>query len=316
MNIATASAPRHGAVRAGRRGPQGGPGPGSGCDGETGPGTAPKANGCDAMIPNRLHAIWAEGRTSVNGWLSIGNSFTAEIMAAQGYDSLTVDIQHGALDYSHMLPMFQAIRASGAMPMARVPWNDPGIVMKALDAGAYGIICPMVNSAEEAARFAACLRYPPDGQRSFGPTRVAFAAGAGYAQEANANMLGIAMIETAEAMANLDAIAATPGVDALYIGPADLTLSLTNGRLPPGFDREEPEMIEAIRSILAAARRHGKRAGLHCGTPDYAARAAGWGFDLVTVSGDARLLAAAAGASIERVRALLGGAAETTKGAY
>ncbi len=91
------------------------------------------------MIPNKLKAIWAEGKPTINGWCSIGNPFTAEIMAAQGFDSVTIDMQHGALDYSNLLPMFQAMRASGATLMARVPWNEPGIIMKALDAGAYGI---------------------------------------------------------------------------------------------------------------------------------------------------------------------------------
>jgi 4-hydroxy-2-oxoheptanedioate aldolase len=268
------------------------------------------------MIPNRLKQLWAEGKPAINGWCSIGNSFTAEIMAAQGFDSITIDMQHGALDYSHVLPMFQAMRASGATLMARVPWNEPGIIMKALDAGAYGIICPMVNTAEDAALFASYLRYPPHGQRSFGPTRVSFAAGANYAGESNDNMLAFAMIETAEAMANLEAIAATPGLDGLYIGPADLTFSLTRGKLAPGFDREEPEMIAAIKSILVACKKNGKRAALHCGTPDYAAKAIGWGFDLTTVGGDSRFLAAAAGAAVTKFRDLTAGSAKTEKGAY
>lgn len=268
------------------------------------------------MIANRLKTLWAEGKPAINGWCSIGNPFTAEIMAAQGFDSVTIDMQHGALDYSAVLPMFQAMRASGATLMARVPWNEPGIIMKALDAGAYGIICPMVNTSADAAAFVKCLRYPPHGERSFGPTRVSFAAGANYAGEANANMLGFAMIETAEAFANRDAIAATPGLDGLYIGPADLTLSLAQGRLPPGFDRQEPEMVEAIRAILASAKAAGIRAGLHCGTPDYAAQAIGWGFDLVTVGGDTRFLASAAGAAVTRFRELTRGEARTEKGAY
>lgn len=268
------------------------------------------------MIANKLKVLWAQGKPAINGWCSIGNPFTAEIMAAQGFDSVTIDMQHGALDYSHLLPMFQAMRASGAVLMARVPWNEPGIVMKALDAGAYGIICPMVNTAEDAARFVSHLRYPPLGQRSFGPTRVSFAAGANYAGEANDNILGFAMIETAEALANLDAIAATLGLDGLYIGPADLTLSLTAGRLAPGFDREEPEMIAAIQKILAACKANGLRAGLHCGTPDYAVRAIGWGFDLTTVGGDSRFLAAAAGAAVTRFRDLTNGEAKVKKGAY
>ncbi|MFO1208110.1 MAG: aldolase/citrate lyase family protein [Amaricoccus sp.] len=257
------------------------------------------------MIRNKLRELWAAGRPTLNGWLSIGNPFTAEIMAAQGYDSLTVDAQHGALDYSSVLPMLQAMRASGVVPMARVPWLEPGIIMKVLDAGAYGVICPMVNTAAQAAEFVSYLRYPPLGQRSFGPTRANFSAGANYAAEANGEILAFAMVETAEAMQNLDAIAATPGLDGIYVGPADLTLSLTQGRLAPAFDREEPEMLAALREIVAACKRHGIRAALHCGTPAYAARAIGWGFDMTTVGGDARLLAAAAAESVSEFRALL-----------
>jgi 4-hydroxy-2-oxoheptanedioate aldolase len=258
------------------------------------------------MIRNGLRQRWSEGRPTINGWLSIGNPFTAEIMAAQGYDSVTVDLQHGALDYSAALPMFQAVRASGVVPLARVPWLEPGIVMKVLDAGAYGVICPMVNTAEQAAEFVSYLRYPPLGQRSFGPTRANFSAGANYASEANGEILGFAMVETAAAMENLDAIAATPGLDGIYVGPADLTLGLTQGRLAPGFDREEPEMVTALKTVVAACKRHGLRAALHCGTPDYAARAIGWGFDMTTVGGDARFLAAAAAASVKAFRDLTG----------
>lgn len=261
------------------------------------------------MIRNRLKAVWAEGRPAINGWLSIGNSFTAEIMAAQGYDSVTVDVQHGALDYTALLPMFQAMRASGVVPLARVPWLEPGIVMKVLDAGAYGVICPMVNTGAEAAEFVSYLRYPPRGQRSFGPTRASFSAGANYAAEANDEILAFAMVETATAMENLDAIAATPGLDGIYVGPADLTLSMTQGRLAPAFDREEPEMVDALKAIAAACRKNGIHAALHCGTPEYAARAVGWGYQMTTISGDARLLAAAAAASVKAFRALTDGAA-------
>jgi 4-hydroxy-2-oxoheptanedioate aldolase len=267
------------------------------------------------MIRNRLKQIWAEGRPTINGWLSVGNSFTAEIMAAQGYDSVSVDLQHGALDYSAALPMLQAMRASGVVPMARVPWLEPGIIMKVLDAGAFGVICPMVNTPAEAAAFVSYVRYPPDGQRSFGPTRVNFSAGANYAAEANGEIVAFAMVETAEAMANLDAIAATPGLDGIYVGPSDLTFSLWGGQLPAGFDREEPEMIEALKTILAACKRNGLRAALHCGTADYAARAIGWGFDMTTVSGDSRLLAAAAAASVARFRELTDAPAPAPAGA-
>jgi 4-hydroxy-2-oxoheptanedioate aldolase len=258
------------------------------------------------MIRNRLKQLWAEGKPTINGWCSIGNPFTAEIMAAQGYDSVSIDVQHGALDYSNVLPMFQAMRASGVVPMARVPWLEPGIIMKTLDAGAYGIICPMVNTAAQAAEFVSYMRYPPLGQRSFGPTRASFSAGANYGSEANGEILAFAMIETEQGMTNRKAIAATPGLDGIYVGPADLALSLTRGRLAPGFDREEPEMIEKLQEIIAACKTSGIRGALHCGSPEYAARAIGWGFNMTTVSGDSRLLAAAAGASVTKFRELVG----------
>ncbi|RWR31040.1 2,4-dihydroxyhept-2-ene-1,7-dioic acid aldolase [Sinirhodobacter populi] len=272
------------------------------------------------MFTNKLKRQWAEGRPAINGWLSIGNPFTAEIMAAQGYDSVTIDIQHGALDYGSVLPMFQAMRASGVTPMARVPWREPGIIMKALDAGAQGIICPMVNSAEEAAEFVSYMRYPPLGQRSFGPTRATFAYGS-YGVAANDELLALAMIETQLGVDNLEAIAATPGLDGIYIGPADLTLGTQNGTLPPAFDREEEVMITLIRRILSVCKENGIRACLHCGTAEYAAKAIGWGFDLTTVGGDSRFLAAAASASVRTWRDLTGTApadapAQPAKGGY
>lgn len=258
------------------------------------------------MRKNGIRERWAEGKPVINGWLSTSSAFVAEIMAEQGYDALTIDIQHGLVGYEGAAAMLQAMRASSVTPMVRVPWLDPGDVMKALDAGAYGIICPMVNSREEAARFVSYMRYPPAGVRSFGPTRAVFAAGADYGQHANEEVLGFAMIETAEAMANLDYIVSTPGLDGVYIGPADLTLGLTGRKYPTGFDREEPEMVEAIQTVLRKAHDAGIRAGLHCGTPAYAARAVGWGFDLVTISNDVRLLAGAAQTSVASARKLIG----------
>jgi 4-hydroxy-2-oxoheptanedioate aldolase len=265
----------------------------------------------------RLRKHWTEGKATLNGWCSIGNAFTAEIMAAQGFDSLTVDMQHGALDYSDLLPMLQAMRASGATLLARVPWLDPANVMKALDAGAEGVICPMVNTAEEAAALVSYMRYPPKGQRSFGPTRAAFALGAGYAAQANETVLAFAMIETAEGFANLDAIVATPGLDGIYVGPSDLSLSLGQGRLAPALDREEPEMVEALQRIAAACQRQGVIAALHCGTAEYAVRAVGWGYRMTTVGGDTRFLSQGAAAAVAEFRKLAGQAGgPTAPGGY
>ncbi|MDG4889963.1 MULTISPECIES: aldolase/citrate lyase family protein [unclassified Mesorhizobium] len=254
------------------------------------------------MKPNNLHAVWNDGRCVLNGWLSIANAFSAEIMAEQGYDSITIDLQHGIVDYQAAVSMLQAMRASGVMPLVRVPWLDPASIMKALDAGAYGVICPMVNSRAEAEALVSYVRYPPYGVRSFGPSRAVISAGANYGQEANAQVLCFAMIETAEAVKNLAEIVSTPGLDGVYIGPADLTLGLTGMRYPTGFDREEPEMVGSIKKILDAAHGAGIRAALHCGSPAYATRAARWGFDMVTVSNDVRLLAGAAAASVKAFR--------------
>jgi 4-hydroxy-2-oxoheptanedioate aldolase len=190
--------------------------------------------------------------------------------------------------------------------MVRVPWLEPGAIMKALDAGAYGIVCPMINSRAEAERLVSYMRYPPHGVRSFGPTRAVFAAGADYGEHADREILGFAMIETAESMANLDAIVTTPGLDGVYVGPSDLTLGLAGRHYPTGFDRQEPEMVEAIQKILERAHGAGIRAALHCGTAAYAAKALGWGYDLVTISNDVRLLAAAAQASVAEARKLIG----------
>lgn len=258
------------------------------------------------MITNALKPMWADGKATLNGWLASANSVSAEIMAAQPYDSLTIDMQHGLIGYSDVVPMLQAMHASNVVPLVRVPWLDAEPVMKVLDAGAYGVICPMINNRRQAERLVSYVRYPPGGTRSFGPTRALLSAGADYAQHANDEILCLAMIETAEAMENLEEIVSTPGIDGVYIGPSDLALGIGNGRLAPHFDREEEEMVTAIRKIRAAAHDAGIRAALHCGTPEYAARAVGWGFDMVTVSSDVRLLSAAASDSVSRTRELIG----------
>lgn len=272
------------------------------------------------MIKNGIKRLWADGKPVLNGWLSIANSFSAEIMAAQGYDSITIDMQHGIVGYDGAIPMLQAMRASGVTPLVRVPWLDPADIMKALDAGAYGVICPMINSRAEAEQLVSYVRYPPTGVRSFGPSRALFTTGGGYATEADDEIICLAMIETAQAYQNLDDILATPGLDGVYIGPADLTLGLQGKRYAPGFDRKEPEMIDAIKHILERAHQAGKRAALHNGTAEYAADAVGWGFDLVTVSNDVRLLAGAAETSVKKFRELTGASGGKTeasaKGGY
>ncbi len=257
-------------------------------------------------MDNPVRDIWNNGGTAINGWLNIGHPFSAEIMAAQEFDALTIDCQHGPIDYAGLLPMLQAMKGSGKTLMARVPWRDPTWIMKFLDAGAMGIICPMVNSADEAAEFVSYLRYPPHGQRSWGPTRAMFGYPGYDKDEANASVLAFAMIETDKALANLDEIAATPHLDALYVGPSDLSIGMSNGALTPGLDREEPEVIDTLQHIAATAKKHGIRAALHCGTPEYAARGIEWGFDMVTVGTDSAILAKGAAATLASVRKSIG----------
>lgn len=257
------------------------------------------------MIKNSLKSRWSDNRASLNGWLSIASPFSAEILAEQGYDSITIDMQHGILSYKDVVPMLQAMRASDVVPLVRVPWLEAGTIMKVLDAGSYGVICPMINNRQQAEQLVSFVRYPPEGCRSFGPTRAVFSAGTNYVKEANQQILCIAMIETAEAMKNLDEIVSTPGLDAVYIGPADLTLGITKGRLAPHFDREEDEMVKAINKILTAAHSADIYAAVHCGTPEYAAKAIGWGFNMVTISNDVQLLSNAASNSVDRTRKLI-----------
>lgn len=257
------------------------------------------------MKKNNLRQLWYEELPVVNGWLSMSGSFGAEVMANQGFDSLTVDMQHGLSDYQDALRTLQSLGQYSATPLTRVSWLDPGLIMKVLDAGFYGVICPMINNREQAQKFVSYSRYPPQGTRSYGPTRALYSIGGDYHSDANNQVICLAMIETAEAMRNLEEIVTTPGLDGVYIGPSDLSLGIGNGRFPPGFDREEPQILDAIKTILKAAKKAGIRAGIHCGSPEYAAKAINWGFDLVTIGSDSRLLANAAKNAVSALRKII-----------
>jgi 4-hydroxy-2-oxoheptanedioate aldolase len=251
------------------------------------------------MRPNRLRQIWAEGGAAVNGWLQIPHGFASEIMAGQGWDSLTVDMQHGPVGYDNALTMLQAISSGSATPLARVPWNEPGIIMKMLDAGCYGIICPMINTAEEAKRFVGACRYPPKGYRSFGPTRVTLYAGADYAANANDTVIAMAMIETAQAVENLDAILDTPGLDGVYVGPADLSQSIAG---KPQTDLTEPRLVEVLEQIVAGCKKRNLVAGIHVASPAYGAEIIKKGYQFVTILSDGRLLANGCKQAIDAIR--------------
>jgi 4-hydroxy-2-oxoheptanedioate aldolase len=243
------------------------------------------------MRENRIRTIWRQGGAVVNGWLAIPSSLSAETMSHQGWDSLTVDQQHGMVDFPSALTMLQAISTTETVPLTRVPWLDPGYIMKMLDAGAYGIICPMINTRAQAETLVGACRYAPQGYRSFGPLRAFMYAGADYPEHANETVLAIAMIETQEALDNLEDIMTVPGLDGIYIGPSDLGLSL-GGKPQP--DQTDEKIVAAIDRILAAAKKHGVVPGIHCGQPAYARQMVDKGFQLVTLQSDNLLMAGGA----------------------
>lgn len=248
---------------------------------------------------NALLKSWRDGRKTLNGWLSLPDANCSEAMAHAGWDSLTIDMQHGLVGYRDAVAMLRAISTTDVVPIVRVPWLEEGTIMKMLDAGTYGIICPMINNQDAAARLAKACRYPPRGIRSAGPVRALIYGGQDYSKYADDTVLCFAMIETVEAVRNLDSILAVEEVNGIYIGPSDL--SLTHG-YGPGFDRQEPQMLELIGSIIARVSAAGKYCGIHCESVTYGTRMLAQGASFITVGSDMRFVKAAAGAVVTEFR--------------
>lgn len=227
-------------------------------------------------------------------------TFTAEVFARAGWDSVTFDMQHGLHDYASVVACMQALQATAAMPLVRVPWNEPGIIGKVLDGGAWGVICPMVNTPDDAAALARSCLYPPLGERSNGPIRArGYDGGPGFHAKANAEVLILPQVETRAAVGNIEAILDVAGVSGFYVGPSDLGLSMG---LAATLDREEPEMLSIYAGLIEAAGRRGLIAGIHCVSSGYAARMVDMGFGLVTVSSDVAALAGASRRLVEATR--------------
>jgi len=241
------------------------------------------------MRRNKLKETMQAGIPATNGWLTLGSPAIVEIMAQQPWDSLTIDMQHGLGDFETVVNMLRAMSTSAVTPIVRVPWLEPGILQRVLDAGAYGVICPMINSVEECARFVSVCRYAPVGTRSFGPTRAPLYAGtADYYKHANDTVLTIAMIETVAALEAIEAIAAVSGLDGIYIGPSDLTLSLG---FDPVHDQRHPTVLDAIDRIHTAAKNAGKFTVMHCSSAEHANFMSARNFSAYTVSSDSRIIA-------------------------
>ncbi len=233
----------------------------------------------------------ARGETVFGVWAALPDAFAAELMCVDGVDYICVDQQHGLVDYAEMVEMLRAIEGRRtAVPFTRVPVNQAWVIGKALDAGMQGVVVPMVNNRAEAAAAVAACRYSPRGNRSFGPVRASMVMNSRDVAVMGDSVLCFVMVETREGVEKIDEIASTPGLDGIYVGPADLALGLG---LQPDLDKEEPEHVAAVERILAACKKHGIVPGIQCGNGKAARKQADRGFRFVTFTKDSSLLPAA-----------------------
>jgi 4-hydroxy-2-oxoheptanedioate aldolase len=252
----------------------------------------------------RLRGKWEAGEPVFGLWSGIPSSLTAELAALAGYDYVCVDLQHGLNTEATLVSMFQAAQAGGAVPLARLAWNEPWLIMRALDLGAAGVILPLIDNAAEATRAVEACRYPPHGKRSYGPIRAELITGSASPDELGTDALCIAMIETRDGLDNLDEIAATPGLDGLYIGPSDLSIALglppRGVAVDPGEDRRA--LADAIERVREACEANGLIPGMHCAAGEAAAKYADAGFKLITVGVDTSWYKAAVARELKTAR--------------
>jgi 4-hydroxy-2-oxoheptanedioate aldolase len=257
------------------------------------------------MNAMRLRERLTAGDVITLGWMSIDSAYAAELVGASGFDAVVIDGQHGMAGFERQLAMLQALAHTPAVPMVRVSSNQLAEINRALDAGAMGVICPLVNNAAEAASFARACRYPLDGvagDRSYGPARGLLTAGADYAQRANSMIIALAMIETRAGLEALDEILATPGLDGIFVGPSDLGIALGLG---VGASHEHPALADALLRIATACKAQGRIAGIWCDSAEMARAMAAIGYRLVAPGHDAIWLKA----EIRRRLAILRGQA-------
>lgn len=249
---------------------------------------------------NRIKQAWSSNRPAFGLWCAIPDPFAVEQTAALGLDYVCLDQQHGLIDHAAMVAMIRVAGAAGCSPIVRVASNEPWLLMRALDAGALGVVIPMVDDRAQAERAVAACRYPPQGGRSYGPIRAAAAIGSRDPAELAGEVLCIAQIETGSGLENVDEIAATPGLDALYIGPADLALALG---IPLAGAGDDPRHVDAVDRILRAARANGIGAGMHTRSGEHARRYAEKGFSMLNLGHDYELLTAAVRRELDAARA-------------
>lgn len=244
-----------------------------------------------------------QGDTIYSGWCGLPAPHVAEMIAREGFEAVTIDQQHGLWDMATTGQAISALHLAGATPVVRIPLGDNAVASRVLDFGAEGVIAPMINSAADARALAAAAKYPPLGERSVGAHRAAALAGFSdqrlYLPEANAITVTFAMIETRTALDNLDAIAATPGIDALFVGPGDLSMALTDGKT---LDPHSTQVEAALDKVLAAAHKAGKIPALYCANAERAVTTARRGFRFLAVGSDIAFLRAGTAEQVKKLK--------------
>jgi 4-hydroxy-2-oxoheptanedioate aldolase len=248
---------------------------------------------------NRVRTIWQSGGVVVCGACGLDSLYAAEVMAHEGFDALIIDTQHAAIDYKDALAMMQVVSATATVPIVRIGWNAPNLAMRMLDAGAYGVICPMVNSRAECEAFVKACLYAPRGYRSNGPIRGGFYGGPDYLDRANDTILPMIQIETAEAVERADEILSVPGLGGIYLGPTDLALTLG---LDPRKQLDDPKLWKAIERVLASCVRNKVLPGLYTPTPEWARRAIGMGARLISAGSDVGFIRSGAQQALPKFR--------------
>lgn len=248
--------------------------------------------------PNPIRAALAAGKPAIGGWCSLPNPYSAELLAKAGFPWVVIDLQHGAASQHDLLPLIQAVELGGAAAMVRVGGSDAAPMMRTLDTGAFGLLVPLVESAEQAARLVAAVRYPPAGGRSFGPARFRYAT----PREANEDIVLMVMVETEEGLRNLDAIAAVDGVDGIFVGPVDLVLSIEGELIA---DLRHPIVEDAIDRAIVATERHGGFVGTVAQDEEHARALLDRGVRWLTIGSDRTYMQAGANRVVAAVRGSL-----------
>ena len=256
----------------------------------------------DAMKINPVKAKLQEGKPSFGTWLSFGNLHAARVLARMGFDWLTLDMEHSAFDWSHAATIFAAVADAGCVPLARVPEGDHYCIKRVLDAGAWGIVVPMVDTVEQARAAIAAAKYPPEGTRSVGGGMhsLNFGATAGeYYQRANDEILVVLQTESPAGVENAEAIYSLPGCDAIFIGPNDLRFQM---RAPDGAFPTPEAHEELVQRVIAAGKKVGTPTGIHAMSAEEAFMRAEQGMQFLAVASDLRMLTSAAQQILDTIR--------------